>query len=84
MAQIKTAISLQEDLFRQADSMAREMKITRSKLFAVALEEFVRRHQNRSLLRRINEAYTEEPDVAERRYLGKMRRHHRKALRDQW
>ncbi len=84
MAQVKTAISLQEDLFRQADSMAREMKISRSRLFAAALEEFVRRHDNRSLLRRINEAYKEEPDGAERRYLGKMRKYHRKVLRDQW
>ena len=84
MANIKTAISLQEQLFRQAESMAREMKLSRSRLFAAALEEFINRHQNRQLLHKINEAYAERPDDSERRYLCKMRRRHRKLIEDQW
>ena len=66
MANIKTAISLHEQLFRQAESMAREMKMSRSRLFAAALEEFINRHQNRQLLYKINEAYAERPDDSER------------------
>ena len=84
MANIKTAISLHEQLFRQAESMAREMKMSRSRLFAAALEEFINRHQNRQLLHKINEAYAERPDDSERRYLRKMRRRHRKLIEDQW
>ena len=57
MATVKTAISLQESLFEQAEGLAAEMKISRSRLIAIALEEFIRRHQNRLLLEKINAAY---------------------------
>ena len=84
MANIKTAVSLHEQLFKQAESMAREMKLSRSRLYAAALEEFVKRHQNRQLLDRINEAYAAEPDDSERKYLRKMRQRHRKSIEGQW
>ena len=84
MANIKTAISLHEELFRQAESMARRMKLSRSRLFAAALEEFIKRNQNRELLDRINEAYKEEPNDSDRKYLRKMRRRHRKLIKEQW
>jgi metal-responsive CopG/Arc/MetJ family transcriptional regulator len=84
MANIKTAISLQEQLFRQLESLARGMKLSRSRLFALALEEFIRRHHSRDLLDKINEAYDEKPDTAEQAYLKKMRRRHRKTVEGQW
>lgn len=64
MATVKTAISLQESLFEQAEALASEMKVSRSRLIAIALEEFIRRHQNRLLLEKINAAY-EDISLAE-------------------
>jgi hypothetical protein len=84
MATIKTAVSLQEQLFKQAGAMARDMKLSRSRLVAVALEEFIQRHYNRELLEKINEAYGEKPDPAERKYMKKMRRRHRKIVDGPW
>lgn len=84
MANIKTAVSLHERLFKQAESLARQMKLSRSRLFAHALEEFIQRHQNRELLDKINQAYSDQPDNAERNYLRKMRRRHRKMVEHQW
>lgn len=43
MANIKTAISLQKALFDQVDSLAREKKVSRSRLFVMALEDYLRR-----------------------------------------
>ncbi|ABG50071.1 hypothetical protein Tery_0629 [Trichodesmium erythraeum IMS101] len=63
MATVKTAISLQEYLFEQAEAIAAEMKISRSRLIAIALEEFIRRHQNRILLEKINAAYGDISDT---------------------
>ena len=83
MGNIKTAISLHEKLFKQAESLAREMKLTRSGLFVHALEEFIRRRQNQQLLDRINQAYSDGADSAERIYLRKMRKRHRKSVEDQ-
>ncbi|NEP44555.1 MAG: hypothetical protein F6K35_37220 [Okeania sp. SIO2H7] len=65
MATVKTAISLQESLFEQAEALAAEMNVSRSRLIAIALEEFIRRHHNRQLLEKINAAYAEIPPSAE-------------------
>ena len=42
MANIKTAISLQESLFAQAEDLARDLNVSRSRLFVLALENFIR------------------------------------------
>ena len=78
MANIKTAISLQEPLFRQANDLAREMNISRSRLFVLALEDFIHRYQNRQILEKINRAYADGPDPEEIEWLTKMRPHHRR------
>jgi metal-responsive CopG/Arc/MetJ family transcriptional regulator len=83
MANIKTAVSLREQLFRQTELLARDLKLSRSRLFAVALEEFIERRRNRDLLDRINKVYSEKPDAVERKYLKKMRQRQRKMI-DQW
>jgi metal-responsive CopG/Arc/MetJ family transcriptional regulator len=57
MAHVKTAISLDEALFREAEDWAGKLGVSRSQLFARAVEEYVRRRENEELLRRLNEAY---------------------------
>ncbi len=84
MSNIKTAISIQEDLLEQADSLARELNISRSRLFALAIEELLQRHENEQLLMKINHAYSEAPDPDEMYYLQKARRQHRHILEDEW
>jgi len=84
MAHIKTAVSLQEDLFEQVETLASEMKISRSRLFALALEEFLRRHQNQQLLEQINAAYDEAPDPSEQALQRRMRRQHRQIVEGEW
>jgi metal-responsive CopG/Arc/MetJ family transcriptional regulator len=85
MSNVKTAISLQSELFQQVEEIAREMNISRSRLFALALEEFIRHHQNRQLLEQINAAYADdEPDAAEQAAQHGMRRHQRRIVEGQW
>ena len=87
MANVKTAISIHEGLFKQAESMAREMRLSRSRLFATAIEEFIARHQNRQLLDRINKAYdagAAKSAASDREYLRKMRQRRRKSIKDRW
>ncbi len=84
MANIKTAVSIDKSLFEQAESIAREMKISRSSLFALALQDFIRHHQNEELLRRINEAYEDLPDADEQERARKMRRQQRRVVEGQW
>ena len=43
-AGMKTAISIPDDVFEQADALARELKQSRSQLYARAVREYVARH----------------------------------------
>jgi hypothetical protein len=60
------------------------MNVPRSRIFALAVEEFLRRHQSQRLLQRINEAYTDAPDLAEATLRRRMRRQHRQMVEDEW
>ena len=84
MANVKTAISLQQSLFEQVDALAQEMQISRSRLFALAAEEFIQHHQNQKLLEAINDAYADLPDVGEQSLRHKMRQQHRQLVEGQW
>ena len=85
MSQVKTAISISERLFQEADQIADEMKIPRSQVVALALEDFVRRYRNKQLLDQINAAHSEPPTEEEIESLQSMRAYQRRlAERDEW
>jgi metal-responsive CopG/Arc/MetJ family transcriptional regulator len=84
MANIKTAISLQKALFEQVDSLAREKKVSRSRLFVLALEDYLRREQNRKLAEQLNAVYGSEPDPEEEDLRRKMKRQFRKRVEGEW
>jgi len=85
MANVKTGVSIRKSLFEQAEALARQMEISRSRLFTLALEEFIQRRHNQQLLERINVAYADEPDVEEEAALRAMRRKHRKVVgKESW
>ena len=54
---IKTAISLSDTLFEKAEKTAQYMGITRSRLFANALEEYIARHNGDMITQKLNEVY---------------------------
>lgn len=83
MASIKTAISLQGSLLEQVDALARELDVSRSRLFALAAEEFIQRYKNQELLEAINAAYDDFPDPEEQAVLRGMRRQHRRLMEKQ-
>lgn len=84
MQTIKTAISLQRPLFEQAESLAQRLEISRSRLFVIALEEFIRRQENRELLAQLNAAYDDEPDAEELAVQRQMRSAQRRLVEGEW
>ncbi len=84
MGTVKTAISIQESLFEQVDTLAQDLHVSRSRVFVMAVEDFLQRHQNQQLLADINEAYSDEPTVEEKDNLGAMRRQHREVVANEW
>lgn len=69
MATIKTAISIPKKLFEAANQLAAELNISRSRLFALAVQEFIERRKNRELLGQINAVYGEGLDDEDRQAL---------------
>ena len=46
---MKTAISIPDDVFTQADALARELNQSRSQLYSRAVREYVARHSSDSV-----------------------------------
>ncbi len=53
---MKTAVSIPDEIFEQADELARRMGTTRSALYARALVEFVARHDSDRVTELMNAA----------------------------
>jgi predicted transcriptional regulator len=58
---MKTAISLPEDLFLQAEAAAKKLRVSRSQLYAKAIAEFLERSQADNVTARLNEVYSGKP-----------------------
>ena len=82
MANMKTAISIEKSIFEQMDVLAKKAKISRSRLFAIAAREFIQRNKNMDLLKSLNAAYDDLPEIEP--VVTKMRPAHYKLVKDQW
>ncbi len=83
MAQVKTGISLDAELFETAERLAQELHLTRSALYARALEELIERRRSAQLLDELNAAYSGSPDPEDDALLRGIRRTMRR-VGDPW
>ena len=56
---VKTAISMQEELFKEVNNLAEKLHISRSKLFVIAVQEFIKKNETHQLLSQINNAFSD-------------------------
>ncbi len=54
---MKTAVSIPDPLFAEAERVARKLKLTRSRLYAVALESYVRKQGSSEVTKNLNRVY---------------------------
>lgn len=62
MPGVKTAISLDENLFNRVNKLAKKMHVTRSRLFTLAVDDFLKKQENEYLLAQLNKAYADTDD----------------------
>lgn len=60
---MKTAISLPDELYSAADSLADRLGVSRSELYATALAEFVAKHSEAEITARLDHLYATEPSA---------------------
>ena len=61
MPGVKTAISIDEKIFKRVNTLAKEMHISRSHLFTLAVTDFLIKQENQSILAQLNKAYSDTP-----------------------
>jgi metal-responsive CopG/Arc/MetJ family transcriptional regulator len=57
---MKTAISIPDPIFEQAEEVAKQLRMSRSELYTTALREFLQERQTAHVIERLNQVYTEE------------------------
>ena len=67
---MKIALSIPDDLFASAETLGKRLGVSRSRLYATALADFVAKHQTRKVTARLDAVYATEDsglDAATRR-----------------
>lgn len=72
---MKTTVSLPDAVFYEAESVAKQLGMSRSELYAKALTEYLRKHNDAQITAKFNEVYAEEdssldPVLAKMQYLA--------------
>lgn len=63
---MKVALSIPDDLFQSAESLGKRLGVSRSRLYATALADYVARHQGRKVTARLDAVYAAEESRLDR------------------
>ena len=66
---MKTAISIPDDVFSEAEQLARELKQSRSQLYSRAVREYVARHSSDKVTAALDAVYAGDNDESELEFL---------------
>jgi len=80
MSGVKTAISLDEDLFNEVNRLAHELHVSRSRLFTIAVKDYLKKQENQILLAQLNDAYSNNPSEEERKISQSAKARHREII----
>ena len=64
---MKTAISIPDDIFASADKLAGRLGVSRSRLYATAVAEFLAKHRTVDVTARLNAVYARNPSALDKR-----------------
>lgn len=81
---MKTAISIDDELLQAADEAARLMGLSRSRLFAMAVDDFLQRKKREEMMVQLNAVYAEGAEPSERQMLKGMKAKVRRAVKERW
>ena len=62
---MKTAISIPEEIFKEAERAAKKLGVSRSELYAKAVLDFVERYRRDNLTEKLNEVYSNNESISE-------------------
>jgi metal-responsive CopG/Arc/MetJ family transcriptional regulator len=62
---MKTAISIPDPIFREAEETARRLSVSRSQLFTRAIEAYLEVHRDEHITERLNQVYEKESSAVD-------------------
>jgi hypothetical protein len=62
---MKTAISIPDPVFEQAERIAKELSLSRSELYAKAVATFISQHQSADVTDKLNQVYATETSAVD-------------------
>lgn len=78
---MKVALSIPDDLFTSAETLGKRLGVSRSRLYATALADYVAKHQSHKITERLDAVYADEDS----RLDTQLRRAQARSLRrDSW
>jgi metal-responsive CopG/Arc/MetJ family transcriptional regulator len=78
---MKIALSIPDELFKSAETLGKRLRVSRSRLYATALADFLAKHTGRKVTERLNAVYASEDSRLEP---GVKRLQGRSVERDAW
>jgi len=63
---MKVAVSIPDDLFESAETLGKRLGVSRSRLYATALADYVAKHQDRKVTARLDAVYATEESRLDR------------------
>jgi metal-responsive CopG/Arc/MetJ family transcriptional regulator len=81
---MKTAISIDDGLLQEADDTARKLGVSRSRLFALAVGDFLERQRREQMLTRLNQVYADHVEPTDRRLLKGIKATVRRTVKERW
>ncbi|WP_067766607.1 hypothetical protein [Nostoc sp. NIES-3756] len=57
---MKTAISLPDSVFEEAEALAKQLGLSRSELYTKALQAYLQKYNHNQILDKLNEVYSQE------------------------
>ena len=58
---MKVALSIPDELFESAETLSKRLGLSRSRLYATALADFLVKHRGRKTTERLNAVYADNP-----------------------
>jgi metal-responsive CopG/Arc/MetJ family transcriptional regulator len=57
---MKTAISLPDSVFQEAEALAKQLGLSRSELYTKALQAYLQKYNRAQILSKLNQVYSQE------------------------
>ena len=77
---MKTAVSVPDEIFKEVEEFSKVHRYSRSKIFAIAVKEFLERQKSWELFNNLNQAYSESESPREGILRAKSKRYYAKKV----